>query len=165
VPEADVRIAPAGALLIDGQEVGWEAHRPATLGVEADPARDGLDRRAVAADRGPALGREAPDAAAEGAQLELFAEAREGLDPNAVAPDDPGALALESRVDDVGVGDVLQPARDRVQPAAAGAVGVGYPGPGPLLVDPAATPVDKLVYLSSSSESRRRSIIDERSGI
>src|SRR5262245_21551746 len=160
---ADVRVAPGGALLVDGHEVRREAHRPPAVDVEADPARDGLHRGGRARDRGATLRGEAADAAAEGGQGEVLAEAGEGLGPDARAPDDPGATALESGLDQVGVGDVLEPAGDRVEPAAAVAIRVRDPGPHPLLVGPPAGEVHELhqlrLYLSSSSESCRRSSI------
>src|SRR4029077_12168240 len=66
-----VCVAPAGALLIDRHELGRKAHRPPTLWVEADPERHRLDRRTLAPDRGPALGGEPADPAAEGARRDL----------------------------------------------------------------------------------------------
>src|SRR4029079_11347075 len=83
---------------------------------------------------------------------------------------DPRTPALEARFDQVGVGDVLEPTRHRVQPAAARSVGVSDPGPHLALVGTTQPPVrDDLRqlrgYLSSSSESRSRSSMDQRSGI
>ena len=73
---------------------------------------------------------------------DLLPEAREGVDSDPGAPDDPGPPALKAGVDQIGVGDVLQPARHRVQAAATAAVGVRDPGPHFLLEGPAARPVD-----------------------
>src|SRR4029077_15286303 len=142
------------------------------LRIETDPQRDRLDLGVLASDRGPALRGQASGAAAVRPQLQVLPEAREGLRPDAVAPHDPGALALEPRVDQIGVGDVLEPARHRIQATAGRPVGVGDSRAHPALEDPAAWPVHELrqlcgrtLYLSSSSESRNLSIIDQRSGI
>src|SRR5262249_30693916 len=106
VPQPNVGVAAAGALLVGLDEGGRKAHRPASIHVEADPEGDGLDGRHLAAYRVPALGREAADPAAEGADLEVLAEAGEALDPDPRATHDPGALALEAGVHQVGVAGV-----------------------------------------------------------
>ena len=134
--EADVRVAPLGALLVDSEKVAGEPHGPTRGWVEADPSRDCLDRRCLTPDRCPPLGREASDPAAERPQLELLAEAGKGLRPDSGPADDPGAATLESRVDEVGVGDVLEPAGDRVEAAAAARGGVRDARPDRLLVHP-----------------------------
>jgi hypothetical protein len=59
-----------------------------------------------------------------------------GLGPDPGPADDPGAATLESRVDQVRVGDVLEPTRNRIEPAASGRGRVGDPGPDPALVRP-----------------------------
>ena len=69
-------------------------------------------------------------------------KSREGVDPDPGAPDDPGPPALKAGVDQIGIGDVLQPARHRVEAAATAAVGIRDPGPHFLLEGPAARPVD-----------------------
>jgi hypothetical protein len=136
--EPHVCVAAAGALFVDGEEVRRKAHRPASLRVQAHPTGDRLDRAALAADRGPAFGREAADAAAEGAQLEVLPEARERLHPDARAPHDPDAAPLEAGIDQVRIGDVLQPSGHRVEPATAGAIRVRDPGPHLALEGPSA---------------------------
>jgi hypothetical protein len=93
-----------------------EALGPQRLGVEPDPERDRLDSHPLAGDRRPPLGREAPDAAAPGAQRDLVAEPRPLLDPDLGPSHHPDALLHQSRVDQVEVRDVLQPAADGVDP-------------------------------------------------
>ena len=91
------------------------------------------------------------------------------LDADPRPPHDPRPAALESRIDQVRVGDVLEPAGDRVQTAAACRVSVGDSGPHLPLICPTHPRVRddlrELGYLSSSSESASRSSMDHRSGI
>src|SRR5437868_760626 len=107
MPEADVGATPTGALLVGGGEVGWKPHRPAALGIEADPERYGFDRRVRAPDRGPALGREPPESAAEGPQRELLAVVWKPIGANPRTAHDPRSASLEAGVDQVQRGDVL----------------------------------------------------------
>ena len=166
VAEPHVRVAARRRSPRRRDEVRREAHRAPPLGIEADPERDRLDRGALAMDRGAPLGGEAADAAAEGAQRMSLTEARERVDPDPGASHDPGPPPLEPGVDQVRVGDVLQPARHRVQPGAARGVGVRDARAHRLLEAKALAAVGTISgqlpcasTSSSSSESCSRSIM------
>src|SRR5258706_4552706 len=125
MPKAKVRLAGARALTVDALELLPQPQRPEGVRVDVNPRRDGLHPGARAGYGGAALGGYAGGGAAEGAHRHRLAEARERLDPQPSPAHDPPAVPREPGVDDVGVGDVLEPAGDRVKtdPSCARHVG------------------------------------------
>src|SRR6478736_6670640 len=119
VAEPEVRLARAGTLAVDGLELFAQPQRPQRLGVHMDPHGDRLHPAAAARDAGAPLRRQAPGRAAERPHRNRLAEVREGLHLHPRPAHEPGATVGEPGVHDVGEGDILEPARNRVQAHAA----------------------------------------------
>ncbi len=115
------RLASGRAALVDLDELRWKASRASALGIDPNPERDRLDRGRLTAHRGSPFGREAPDPAAERPQGHRLPEARKALHPDPRSANDPDPAAVRAGIEQVRVGDVLQPARDGVEanPAVA----------------------------------------------
>ena len=107
--------------------------RRAEGGVEviAEPARDTAvrfqvhpqgrrlgDDAGIVAERRATLSAQPARPAAPGLDVKRLPEARESLDDDAISPHHPHSGSGEAGVDEVLVGDVLYPARYRVEPAA-----------------------------------------------
>ena len=120
-PVAD--LALAGSAPVDLDLGLAEARRMPVAGVEVDPERDRLDvglRQAGALDRRPALGPRTADAAAERVQLQVIGEPREPRHVDPRAAYHPHGLLSDAGVLDVGVRNVLEPARDRIEARTSG---------------------------------------------
>ena len=127
VAQAHGRAALARALRVEVDEAIAEPRRPPGL-VDPHPERDGVDAPRVAGHGRAPLGREPPQAAAERAHRHRLAEARPRLDAQPQPAHDPHPALVEAGVEQVRVGDVLEPARDRVEAHPAVAHRVGDPG-------------------------------------
>ena len=84
-----------------------------------------------------ALGHQGAGGAAEGAYQGLLLKAGKALYPDPVSPHDPATALGQARILDVGVGRLLEPARDRVEAHPPGGVRVGDARPDVPLEHPA----------------------------
>src|SRR5579875_1957042 len=145
-PAAGERVAQAGAHppapgrgRVDRHLLPAQRDRPPVLGVKVDPQRHRLHVAARAAalldrrHRRPSFGPHPPESAAERGQPIGATEAGEAPDQDSRPAHHPRRPLDQPGIHHIGVGDVLEPARDRVQPNPPRRGAVGKPGPEHLL--------------------------------
>jgi hypothetical protein len=135
VTKARLHLPTLGRLRIQTVERLRQRRREARQRVQVHPDACYVDLARVTLEGDAALGPQTPVAAAEREAVHTLAEAGKALGANAHPPDYPDRLGEHTRIVNVRIRDVLNPARNRIHAHTATGRGIRKADPKRLLVD------------------------------